>query len=127
MLVTYLCFRKMKQNRLKIMYLITNFLKGLPKTLPQNRVTNTLHFDGTYLTTRKERYLYALNTKARLMRRHVTSSVAHPLLLEWVQYGASLHVQSQSVRTTLGKVVNMNIIFISCNWVVTRWQWLFYI
>jgi len=74
----------------------------------QNRRTKALHSDAKYLTTRKERYLCALKKKACVMKRHVTPAVVHPLL-EWGQYGAPHHVQSQSVRTTLGKVVNTNI------------------
>jgi len=31
------------------------------------------------------------------------------------------------IYTTGAKHIRIIIIFINCNWVVTRWQWLFYI
>jgi hypothetical protein len=42
------------------------------------------------------------------MERHVTPLHVHPPLLEWGKYEASLHTESQRFRTTLRKVVNMN-------------------
>jgi len=65
------------------MYLNATFLRRLP--VRSHKTGRRIHFtvrQHTYLTTWKERCLFALKTKAYPVKRYVTPVVVHRPLLE---------------------------------------------